>query len=294
MGAVIVSSETETLISKILESKSGPQALALRLHNRGVYRDEADNAAKIYAIRSGKDAASVHAAIDKAYEKALKPQAAPVFKTVSLYETFHRDFPKEAWIIEPVLHIGANNLSADPKGGKSYLCLQISACVAQQRALFGHYRVSRSGPVLYLALEDGERRIHDRMHDLGMTDRDLQNVTMIYDITHSLSTPEGKEAIEIELQRQHDTGKPYVLFVLDTLAAGCEELAGGGSDVFRKQYGEMKYFQQLAERWNLAALISTHNRKGESKVPLEKMGGTFGRAAAVNGNIVNPPQFSPS
>ena len=278
---------TDELIEKALQPNNGPDWLAAQLRHKDVPRDVATKVAHEYATLSGSAVAPILEMLDTAYRKLVpkQPQAVPVFKTVSLYETFHREFPEGANVIERFLPAGASLLSADPKSGKSFLCLQAAVCVAQNRCLFGHYHIKRPGPVLYLALEDGERRINMRMHDLGMTDRDLQNVTMVYEISPSLSTPEGQRAIEQELQRQRDTGNPYVLYVVDTLAAACDEM-GGGSDIFRKQYQEMKYFQKIAERFNLAALVSTHNKKGEAKGALEKMGGTYGRAAAVSGNMI--------
>lgn len=266
----------------------GLRWLSVQLRWRRYDRRDAERIVRAFGETKGLPESACLKELEKAFStlpsapdgEAERPGSGPAtLASVSLLDTFRRNFPETAWIVEPMLHVGANNLSADPKSGKSFLCLQVAVAVAQNRPLFSHYRINRPGSVLYLALEDGERRIHERMHGLNMTAKNLEHIDMVYQLPYSLSTPDGRDAVERKLQE-----RKYVLLIVDTLAGACDENASG--DVFRKQYQEMRWFQQVAERYGLAALVTMHNRKGEAKAALEKIGGSYGRAAAVNGNLI--------
>lgn len=77
----------------------------------------------------------------------------------SLQETYHKDLAPPAEIIERVVYQGPTILAGPPKVGKSFLALGLGTSVASGEPALGDLVVKRPGPVLYLSLEDGERRI---------------------------------------------------------------------------------------------------------------------------------------
>src|SRR5437016_4676600 len=58
-------------------------------------------------------------------------------------------------------------LTGKPKAGKSFLALDIAASVTRSQPLFGTLTVNRPGPVLYLALEDGDTELARRLQQRG-------------------------------------------------------------------------------------------------------------------------------
>src|SRR3982751_132963 len=99
----VVSTKTEETITKALLSKDGPQALALRLHNCGVARDEAEHAATLYAERSGTDTAKVLSAFAKVYRKPLpKPQAVRNLVLINAQTIQHTEYTEPIFVIEKI------------------------------------------------------------------------------------------------------------------------------------------------------------------------------------------------
>lgn len=75
------------------------------------------------------------------------------------------EFPPPRWAVPGLLSSGLSILAGKPKKGKSWLALQIACAVASGGMVFGE-RVEK-GAVLYCALEDGARRLQDRMKAQG-------------------------------------------------------------------------------------------------------------------------------
>ena len=85
--------------------------------------------------------------------------------TVSADELLTREWPDPPWLVEGLLPVGMTVLAGRSKVGKSWLCLQLAQAVATGGA-FLNVAVSRAS-VLYLALEDGPRRLQNRMKAQG-------------------------------------------------------------------------------------------------------------------------------
>ena len=75
-------------------------------------------------------------------------------------------FPPLAWAVPGLVPEGFGLLTGPPKAGKSWLVLDIALGVAAGGRVLGKVRVGRPRPVLYFALEDGERRLQDRARTL--------------------------------------------------------------------------------------------------------------------------------
>ncbi len=88
--------------------------------------------------------------------------APEVFAPRSAVELMAAELPDLNWAVEGLLCQGLAILAGAPKIGKSWLALYIGVCVASGRKALGAMPV-QSGEVLYLALEDTERRLQDRL-----------------------------------------------------------------------------------------------------------------------------------
>ncbi len=101
--------------------------------------------------------------------KKSKPEAASslladAFTAADLMEEF---IPELQYVVEGVVPEGLTLLIAAPKIGKSWMVLAIALDVASGRPTFGGIPTC-GGPVLYMALEDGKRRLQDRMGSIGV------------------------------------------------------------------------------------------------------------------------------
>jgi len=88
------------------------------------------------------------------------PSRALIYQT--LKDLRLKTFPPIKYIVPGLICEGVVLLAGKPKVGKSWLALDIALAVAADRFCLGD-RKPVQGPVLYLALEDGERRMQTRV-----------------------------------------------------------------------------------------------------------------------------------
>src|SRR5438552_1086519 len=92
-------------------------------------------------------------------------RAAVAPKLVSAPDLLAAVLPEVRYVIPGLLPEGAALFVGRPKLGKSWLMLALAIAKASGGAALGKVRVDASD-VLYVALEDTERRLQDRMRSL--------------------------------------------------------------------------------------------------------------------------------
>jgi hypothetical protein len=276
-----VHSKTEELISKALKPNNGPQWLALQLHHRGVDHDEAIQAAETYALRSSADSAAVHAVFEKVYRKPItKPQAVRNLAIVNAQTIQETEYTEPIFVVEKILHEGATIVASRPKFGKSWLALQIGIAVATGMKALGRFAVVRPGRVLYLALEDTPRRIHDRLAALLPSETDLSKIDFLFELPSKLG--DGGEQIIGEHLRRHPG--EYSLLIIDTLFAAFA--ATSRRDVVKVDYEKSEVLRKLAQEHHVALLLIHHQNKGKDQSPVDSINGTTGVTAGVDSLLV--------
>ena len=88
--------------------------------------------------------------------------------TVTMSELYDRVFQSRPPVIENLLYPGTYLFADAPKLGKSFLMMELAYHVATGNALWGF--PVRKGTVLYLALEDDQRRLQERLYRMFGTD----------------------------------------------------------------------------------------------------------------------------
>ena len=88
------------------------------------------------------------------------PRPAPTIKTARVLQTM--TFPPLKWLVPNLVTEGLVLLAGKPKVRKSWMTLDIGLATADGRFCLGD-RKCAEGSVLYLALEDGERRLQRRI-----------------------------------------------------------------------------------------------------------------------------------
>src|SRR5262245_10961863 len=74
-------------------------------------------------------------------------------------------FPPISWVVRPYIAEGVTILAGKPKLGKSWLALDWAIAVARGGFAMGEIECA-VGDVLYLALEDNQRRLQGRIKKL--------------------------------------------------------------------------------------------------------------------------------
>ena len=209
---------------------------------------------------------------------AMSRKAAPEpVAGFSAAELQGQHFEPIKWVIGDLLPEGASILGGKPKVGKSWLVLGLASAVASDEDYaFGEMTVSR-GEVLYLALEDGKRRLQRRLKKLlGDSKRWSKRLTFF---TEWPRVDNG--GIE-QIEKWIDEHPKTQLVVIDTLkhieAAELSKGQGG----YRADYQSITPLQHLAQQRGIAILIVTHLRKLGSDDPIDTLQGTLGLSGGID------------
>jgi len=130
-------------------------------------RREAD-----HALTTAREALRNGEPVDKALQhiEEIEDPGRPI-PMITAAELFEKEFAPLQWVIPDILPSGLSLLCGKQKLGKSWMMLQIAYSVAAGGAVFGEIAVE-ARPVLYIALEDGERRLQSRLLKIGAAPTD--------------------------------------------------------------------------------------------------------------------------
>lgn len=202
-------------------------------------------------------------------------------KHMSLYsldELKDMDIEKPPFVVEGLLSIGVYLLGAEPKIGKSWLCLQLMDAVATGSDFLGFK--TNKGKVLYLALEDSLYRIKDRniKQGNGWDNRDVA----LY--ANPLEKDGGGLIADLELYYQKN--KDVRLIIIDVLEY-IRSAQGRGEGIYTFDYRTITPLKNFAMKHSLTILTIHHTNKNSITTnPFEKISGSNGLRGSVDGLIV--------
>jgi AAA domain len=168
-------------------------------------------------------------------------------------------------------------LVSRPKLGKSWLALDIAIATAAGRLVLGELKPA-SGDVLYLALEDGRRRLRRRLDKLLPTGEWPKGLTMTNE--WSRSDQGGLTDIEGWIKKALNDGKCPRLVIIDTLAQFRRLVKG--KDVYLEDYAAISGLQKLASKYNVTIIVVHHDRKGEAEDVFDTVSGSLGLTGAAD------------
>ncbi len=194
----------------------------------------------------------------------------------SAAELMGRGFDPIRWLIPGMLPEGLMLLAARPKVGKSWFALDVGLATATEGEVLG--RPVEGGRVLYLALEDSDRRMHASLTKLGAGSRPgLERFE--YATTWPRGT-EGAAAIAQWIERHEDAR----LVVVDVFAKLRETVAGRDTG-YTTDYQDVAMLKPSAGR-AVTVLLVHHTRKQESDDALDSVSGTLGIGGAADGALI--------
>lgn len=162
----------------------------------------------------------------------------------------------------------------------SWLALDIGLAVAAGGTCLGALPANR-GSVLYLAREDGYRRVQSRMDVLLQGTGDVTDLHKFEVIPSEEAWEGGAEGISAMSDWAEEVGDP-TLVILDTLAKVEPDAEEG--DRYRKEYAMMARYKSFADRYNCAVVAVHHDRKSreEDGDVFTRISGTRGLTGAVD------------
>lgn len=199
---------------------------------------------------------------------------------ISAADLRSKKFPPLRFIVDGFIAEGCTLLAGKPKLGKSWLMLDIALATARGQYCLGNAKCDQ-GAVLYLALEDNERRLQKRIDKLLGASPEWPP-GCLFATEWPRANEGGIQAIREWIER---TENPR-LIVVDVLAM-FRPTTGGREARYETDYGAIKGLQALASEFHVAIVIVHHTRKGGSEAdPFEKVSGTLGLSGAADTTIV--------
>jgi len=189
-----------------------------------------------------------------------------------------KTFPEPRWAVEGIFAEGLSIFAGPPKVGKSWLVLNVAAAVALGGMAIGKIPVEE-GDVLYLALEDTERRLQERMAII------LQGTASPERLHLATTWPTLADGAAIHLRQWLEDHRGARLVIVDTFA----KLRGaipGNQNLYAGDYAAAGELKRVADHYGVALAIVHHTRKMVAADPLDMVSGSTGLAGAADTTLV--------
>ena len=181
--------------------------------------------------------------------------------------------PPTKFCVDTLLPQGLCILGGSPKVGKSWMVLDLCVRVAQGTPLWGLQ--TSKGDVLYLCLEDSQRRIQERLN--AITDSVPDG---IYFATGCTSIEGGVCDWIRDFKRHHSLLSLVAIDTFQLIRTPTPEVSYGGD------YTELRVLKELADELEICILLVHHLRKTNDRDPFNKLSGSTGISGAVDAVFV--------
>ncbi|NVI88234.1 AAA family ATPase [Actinomadura sp. BRA 177] len=189
-----------------------------------------------------------------------------------------QEFPPLRWAVPGLIPEGMSLLVGPPKSGKSWLIGNVLLAVAAGGHALGRLAVGSPRRVLYLALEDGDRRMQSRCRII------LEGSPIPGLFHYKVTVPPGKvlPVLEAWMRRYPDTS----MAVLDTLGRVMPPAMQGESS-YQRDYRVGAGLKRITdERPGLSLVVVHHDRKAAAEDFVDAVSGTNGLAGSADAVIV--------
>lgn len=187
-------------------------------------------------------------------------------------------FPPTAWAVPGLIPEGFGLFTGAPKIGKSWAALGIGLAVASGGHALGKIPTGPARPVLYLALEDGDRRLQWRSRQLLHDEPIPANFHEVTDVQPNQVLP----LIRAWLSRY---GSQRPLVMLDTLGKVMPPSVPGES-AYNRDYRVGSQLKRLVDTHTGSTLLVIHHvRKAAGEDWMDSTSGTNGLNGAADFTI---------
>ena len=207
-------------------------------------------------------------------------------RAFSAAELQTQTFPPLKFIVPELVPEGATLLVSRPKLGKSWLVLDIAIAVASGRFTLGSMKPIQ-GDVLYLALEDGPRRLQRRLTKLLPTFGEKWPPRLKF----ATECPKADQGGLNDIEQWISTVEAPRLVIVDTLAQ-FRKAPNGKAQVYTEDYGAIAELQKLASKHSLGIVIVHHDRKMDADDVFDTVSGSLGLTGAADTILVMKRQAS--
>jgi DNA-binding transcriptional ArsR family regulator len=196
---------------------------------------------------------------------------------ISARDLMGKTFPPIKYVVSSYLVEGLTVFAGAPKLGKSWLALAWALCVAGGGHAFGSIPCE-AGDVLYLALEDNERRLQSRLRYLGIVNAPER-------LTFYTAWPDLDGECIPRLRAWLENAEAPRLVIVDVFAK-VRGTNSGRETQYEADYRFAAMLQQIALEFGVSIVLVHHTRKMEADDPFDSVSGTRGLTGAADTVLV--------
>jgi len=200
----------------------------------------------------------------------------------SLKDLSSKDIPPLKWVVKGLLSEGLSILAGKAKSGKSWLAMNLALNISMGEPFLGTYPCDNSR-VLYLALEDSERRLKYRSSQI-LESKGIKEMPdeFYYQISFKKQSDGGLDTLNQILESVADLG----LVIIDTMAKFSPQ-GMSGKDSYNEAYDVLGAIHELTKKYQVGILMLHHLRKnGDSDNPFDLILGSSGLVGVVDSMYV--------
>ena len=213
-------------------------------------------------------------------------EAAPKLITHSAQEVQAANYPPLICAVKDILPQGLCILAGPSKICKSWMVLDLCLSVAAGKPFLD--RETYQMDCLYVSLEDGYRRIQDRMNKL------LAGEPAPPGLDYAIKCAKMADGLFEHLGDYMASHPKTGLIVIDPLQC-VRDKNSGFENAYAVDYRDMSQFKAFADQWKITLLVVHHsNKKTDNDDPMNENGGTRAMTAAPDTDIQlrKPRRFS--
>ena len=197
---------------------------------------------------------------------------------ITAAELMRKTFPEPRWAVPGILPEGLNILAGKPKSGKSILALNLGVSSPLGGFALGQIPVEK-GAVVYLALEDTERRLQGRLRQMLCEEGAPANLHLFTKWPRMGAG--GLELLEAKIQEIQDVR----LVIIDTLQKFRKPMRSNGN-LYQEDYETVAQIKDVADRLGVCILLIHHLRKAQADDPFDTLSGSLGLTGGADGILV--------
>jgi hypothetical protein len=218
--------------------------------------------------------------IVETYEPKASSVCKPRAKRLSTADLMAKKFEPIKWIVPGYVPEGLSILAGRQKLGKSFLALDWAMAVASGGMAMASMTCD-AGDVLYIDLENGERRIQQRLISLGASQGAAR-----YGSLEWLNSAPALDAGFIDiLDEWRGEVKAPRLVIIDVLQR-IKPPGKRGQNSYEADYAALAKLQNWATTHGIGVVALHHTRKAAAEDPLEALNGSNGLSGCADTTLV--------
>lgn len=196
---------------------------------------------------------------------------------ISASELMLKEFPPLKYAIPDLVPEGLTILAGRPKYGKSWIALDFALAAAGGTNALGTIPC-KAGPVLYLALEDTDRRLHARIRSILQGAEVPDELSLQWEWQRADNGGLKMLRTWLDIYSKDDAARLVIIDTLQKVRGERSRSAG----VYEDDYKAVADFKKLSDEYRVPIMLLHHENKTGNEDHVMAVSGTAGLTGAAD------------